>query len=359
MRLRLRVAAPVRPFRGAARAAVLLLISWAALPGQAGAAKFAGAFMEDGGGARALALGGAFVAVADDPSTVFWNAAGLAGTPARQALLMHEERFGGLVDRDFAAYVQPVDWALLGGERGGFGVGLIRLGVDDIPFTAHLAESLDTNGDGVVSREETFGLFNLQDQIRFESDQELALIVAYGEQRGAWRLGGALKVVRQSVGDYSSLGLGFDLALLRPRVWRGLDVGLKIQDATTTYLSWSTGENEVIVPAVIPGAAYRWALPRWEATVLLAASLETRVEDRGAADQFDAGDVSANAHLGLEVGFRDRVFLRSGFDSGFGAEHFTAGAGFRLLPLTVDYAYAGDTLDIDEVTHRISLSTRF
>jgi len=25
----------------------------------------------------------------------------------------------------------------------------------------------------------------------------------------------------------------------------------------------------------------------------------------------------------------------------------------------VDYAYAGDTLDIDEVTHRISLSVRF
>ena len=36
-----------------------------------------------------------------------------------------------------------------------------------------------------------------------------------------------------------------------------------------------------------------------------------------------------------------------------------AGAGLYLHPLTVDYAYAGDTLDIDEVTHRISLSFRF
>ena len=33
--------------------------------------------------------------------------------------------------------------------------------------------------------------------------------------------------------------------------------------------------------------------------------------------------------------------------------------GFDFLPLTVDYAYAGDALDIDEVTHRISLSVRF
>ena len=37
----------------------------------------------------------------------------------------------------------------------------------------------------------------------------------------------------------------------------------------------------------------------------------------------------------------------------------TAGAGLYLHPLTVDYAYAGDTLDIDEVPHRISLSVRF
>ena len=71
------------------------------------------------------------------------------------------------------------------------------------------------------------------------------------------------------------------------------------------------------------------------------------------------GSFSANPHVGLEVGFSKKVFLRGGFDSGFATGDLTAGAGFRLNPLTVDYAYAGDTLDIDEVTHRISLSVRF
>ncbi len=331
-----------------------------ALPAQpAGAAKYAGAFMENGGGARALAMGGAFTAVADDPSTVFWNAAGLALIQRRQLMLMHAERFGDLIDRDFAAYVQPVGWSLLGGEAAGFGVGLIRLGIDDIPFTAHLESQLDVNGDGLVDGTELLRLYDLQDQFQFKSDQELALLVSYGERKGAWMLGATFKAVRQSVGDYSSLGFGFDLAALRPRLWRGLDVGIKLQDITTTYLSWSTGRNEVITPALVPGAAYRIPLPAWDAEVLVAGSVETRVDNRRTADQYNAGSFSFNTHAGLEIALRRQVFLRGGFDSGWRARHLTAGAGFRVSPLTIDYAYAGDTLDIDEVTHRISLTVDF
>ena len=72
-----------------------------------------------------------------------------------------------------------------------------------------------------------------------------------------------------------------------------------------------------------------------------------------------SGAVSGNAHLGLELGFSGQVFLRGGMDSGWDAGDVTAGAGFRISPLTIDYAYAGDSLDIDEVTHRLSLSVRF
>jgi hypothetical protein len=329
--------------------------------GPATAAKFAGAFMENGGGARALGMGGAFVAVADDPSTTFWNPAGLANVAHREVMLMHSERFGGLVSRDFAAFVTPTSWSLLGGEGGGFGISLIRLGIDDIPFTDHLLSQLDLNGDGIVDDEELLGLLDpaLQDQIRFKSDQEYGLFFSYGERMGDWYLGGSLKFVRQSVGEYSSLGIGADLAALRPDLWRSLSFGLKLQDVTTTYLSWSTGTNEVIYPAVVPGLAYRWHLPDARLDVVLASSFECRFENRGAADQWSTGSLSVNSHWGAEVGFSRRVYVRGGFDSGFAAKHLTAGVGLYLHPLIVDYAYAGDTLDIDEVTHRISLSVRF
>jgi hypothetical protein len=346
-------------------AAVFLCLSATLLwSSPAGATKYAGAFMENGGGARALALGGAFVAVADDPSAVFWNPAGLATIPGRQILLMHSERFGDLIDRDFAAYTQPVGWSLLGGEGDGLGLSIIRLGIDDIPFTEHLQSLLDHNGDGIVQDEELLGqgglsIFDLQDEIIYKSDQEWAFFLSYGERKGSWLFGGSLKVIRQSVGDYSSLGIGMDLALLRPHIWRGLDFGVKFQDLTTTYLSWSTGRNEVIAPAIVPGLAYAIPLTQWNSRVLLACSFDNRFENRRTADQYWGGSWSVNSHWGLEVGFSERVFLRGGFDSGWNSENLTAGVGFQLSRLVIDYAYAGDTLDIDELTHRISMTVRF
>lgn len=325
------------------------------------ATKFAGAFMENGGGARALGMGGAFVAVADDASSTFWNPAGLGDLRHREIMLMHSERFGGLVNRDFAAFVAPTDWSLLGGESSGFGISVIRLGVDDIPFTDHLLPLLDRNGDGVVDDEELLGLLDpeIRDQIRYVSDHEYGLFFSYGERKGDWLFGGSLKFIRQTVGGYSSLGIGADLAAMRPGLWRGLSAGLKLQDITTTHLSWSTGTNEVIYPTIVPGLAYRWRLPEVRMDILVASSFEIRFENRGEADQWSTGSLSCNSHWGLEVGFSERVFVRTGFDSGFGPADLTAGVGLYLHPLVIDYAYAGDTLDIDEVTHRISLSVRF
>jgi len=339
--------------------AIALVTALMALAGNAGATKYAGAFMENGGGARALGMGGAFTAVADDPSTTFWNPAGLASAEKREILLMHSERFGDLIDRDFAVYSQPVNWALFGGEASGIGITIIRLGIDDIPFTDHLAGKLDTNGDGSVSDDELRGLFNFQDEIIYKSDQEFALMFSYGENLGSWRVGGSLKFLRQSVGPYSSLGVGADVAFLRPELWQRLDFGLKLQDLTTTYLSWSTGRNELITPAVVPGLAWRQPFPEANIDLTFAASFETRFDNRRTADQWWGGSVSVNSHWGLEVGFSRTVFLRGGFDSGFTSRELTAGAGFIVNPLTIDYAYAGDSLDIGEVTHRISLSVRF
>ena len=350
--------------RGVVLCVLVALLCLAALP--ASAAKFAGAFMENGGGARALGMGGAFTSVADDPSATFWNPAGLAQIRSRELMLMHSERFGDLVDRSYAALVLPTSWSLLGGQSGGFGISLIRLGVDDIPFTEHLFDDLDgylgDDPDGVVSDEElAAGIWDpdIQDQIRFKSDQEFSLMFSYGEQTGRWMWGGSLKFVRQSVGDYSSLGIGADLGALRPDFFGSMDFGLKLQDITTTYLSWSTGRNEVIYPAVVPGLSYDWHLPGLRMDILAASSFEFRFENRGEADQWSSGSVSVNSHWGLELGFSRKVFVRGGFDSGFENEHMTAGVGLYLHPLTVDYAYAGDTLDIDEVTHRISVSVRF
>jgi len=314
----------VRPVRGRfARSAIVYMALLGVLavmlaPGQASATKYAGSFMENGGGARALGMGGAFTAVADDPSTTFWNPAGLATLKDRELLLMHSERFGDLIDRDFIAYTQPVGWSIFGGESAGIGLSLIRLGIDDIPFTDHLAGLLDTDGDGEVSDDELRGLFNYQDEIQYKSDQEFGLLLSYGEKLGSWQAGGSLKFVRQSVGPYSSLGVGFDLAFLRPRLWKSLDFGIKFQDITTTYLSWSTGRNELITPAVVPGFAWNSDMPDWNMNMVLAVSAETRFDNRRDADGWKSvfpgkcscgAALTADSKLGTSPPARDSVSI--------------------------------------------------
>ena len=323
--------------------------------GEAAAAKYAGAFMANGGGARALGMGGAFTAVADDPSATFWNMAGLADMTSSEILLMHSERFGDLLDRDFVSFVTPVNWNILGGDAAGVGITLIRLGVDDIPFTEHIILD-DIDGDG---EDDAISILDHLDEVLYESDQEYALMFSYGERLGEWRVGASLKFIHQSVGNYSSFGLGADVGVLRPRVWRNLDAGVKFQDITTTYLSWNTGKNELITPAIVPGLAWRQPFPEWNMSATLAASLEGRFENRRDVDQYWLGSTSANSHVGLELGFSEVVFLRGGFESGWGSEDMTAGAGFLVSRFTIDYAFAGDTLDIDQYTHRISVSATF
>ncbi len=350
-------------------------------PNVALATKYAGAFMADGGGARALGMGSAFVAVADDPSATFFNPAGLAGQEKRSLLIMHSERFGKLINRDFASYVHP-----LGGDaEQTLGLTVIRLGLDNIPFTDKLVSVLDDpsnggNGDGILDDDEATRIFQFRDQIQYKSDTEWAFMGSYARRAGAWRVGGNIKIIRQTVADYSSFGLGIDLGMLRRDWWKNLDVGVKLQDATSTYLSWSTGTNETIAPVLVPGVAYDWNVPSWNLRILASGALETHFDNRNGAlpegvdangvngaDQFSwsglgMSSVSSNLYLGLEVSLSQRVDLRVGSHGGFGSEDWTFGAGLDLRPLRVDYAFAGDVLQLDSssgFTHRVSLGVNF
>ncbi len=337
------------------------------LASDAGATRFAGSFMADGGGARAMGMGSAFVAVADDASAAFWNPAGLLQIQGRQLLAMHSERFGDLVDRDYVSYAQPLRGPEGSWKDGAFAVSVIHLAVDDIPFTDGI--DLDLDGDGTVSDAEALNLLDpiYFDQIRFETDRELALLVSYARRFDAWQVGGSVKVIRQTVGDFSSFGLGIDLGLLRRNWWRRLDVGVKLQDASSTYLGWDTGRNESIAPVLVPGASYDWHLPRWRMDVTAAGAFEMHFDGRGnTVDQFGYQawggpfeDMTANLFLGLEATLSERAQLRLGSHGGFDAEQLTYGAGLVLGRLRVDYAHAGDVLGIDESTHRVSVAVGF
>ncbi|MBI5241472.1 MAG: PorV/PorQ family protein [Elusimicrobia bacterium] len=67
----------------------------------------AGGFLELGVGGRAMGMGGAYTAAADDATVLYWNPAGLTGVERRAASFMHASHLQGSF-YDYAAYAQKL-----------------------------------------------------------------------------------------------------------------------------------------------------------------------------------------------------------------------------------------------------------
>ncbi len=321
------------------------------------ATKLAGEFMAPGGGARALGMGGAFAAVAGDASTIFWNPAGIAGIDKRQILAMHAEQFGDLLNYNFGAYMQPttlIDPA----RKPAFGFGLIHLGAPDQPVTNDLT-SVDSNGDGIIDYfidPQGRAIYPDQyDSIRRESDNSFAGLASFALETGAGSVGATLKLIYQdAIAGESSMGIGIDLGYLRRDfLTKNLSVGAKLQDATGTYISWSTGTNEFIVPMMKLGTAYGIRSTKFNGGLLLAVDADVFFDNRQGASQFWVETFSSDLHLGAELSFQDKVMIRGGLDGG----NETAGAGIYFGIIGLDYAYLHH--DAFDATHRVSLLANF
>ena len=292
-------------------------------------AKYAGEFLNLGVGGRALGMGGAYIALARDVSATYWNPAGLANIDYPQIMLMHSEQFAGVVKYDFGSFAVPF------GARRSLGLSLIRLGVDDIPETR------------LKNPNEKLSETNRPEIVRTFSDAEYALFLTYAVRRSNnFSFGGNVKVIYKGLGNHSAWGLGFDIAALY-NPFGNLNVGLNLQDVTSTVLAWDTGKRELIIPALKAGLAYPILLPGLGGFMSPALDFEMRFEGRDYASQFGAGPVSFDTHFGWEYQ-RELLALRFGSDVG----QFTVGAGIGLPKLQIDYAFLshGDLGD----THRIS-----
>jgi hypothetical protein len=329
----------------------------AATPGAAGAKKFAGEFMSLGGGARALGMGGAFAAVADDASALYWNPAGISGFEKRQALFMHSETFGNLLNYNFAAFVTPTSAFGSADREGAFGFALVHLGVDDILITKDLPFEERNGVPGFQGGEDRL-LYDV-DALPKEGSNDFALFSTFAMNTGAGRFGGTLKLIySDQIAGYSATGIGVDLGYLRRDVLaRGFDVGVKVQDLTGTYIGWSTGTVEFISPSVKLGLAYRVVAPTLNASFVVAADGDFFFEDRRQASQFWVEGVSADLHLGGEIAFQERVMVRGGVDGNW--ENYTAGAGLRIGMVGLDYAYLRFADDYFEGSHRVSALVDF
>ena len=317
--------------------------------------KYSNEFLNIGAGARGLAMGGAQVASVDDGTAGYWNPAGLTRVNEYPILhIMHAEYFAGIGKYDYASLALP-----LADKKRSIGISFLRFAVDDIPNTLFLVEpdgTINYNNIRSFSSADYAFLFSYAQKLIDQEDKQLSF-------------GANAKVIHRSVGSFAKAwGFGLD-AGVQYRTKR-LRLGASVRDLTTTFNAWNFNftekEKEVLyltnndipvksteltAPRLILGAAYKVPLSK-QFSLLAEANFDVTFDGKRNV-VLSADPVSVDPRLGLELGYKDLIFVRGGI---FNFQQAlkdgdtlnqqkvwiyqpSLGVGFKLKNVGIDYAF--------------------
>ncbi len=297
---------------------IMPLLIVVAIGAPAFGAKYSGEFLYLGVGGRPLSLGGAYVAESGDVLSGYYNPAGLSRLSHPEAVFMHSETFGSLLNHDFLAYARPLS---SGSTQAAFGVSLYRLG----------------GGGIIVTEVDQTGRFQMVSE---ESHADYVGYFSYGRMFGKRLSAGiSAKLIYRDIVDESAAGIGLDFgAIYTITDWA--DLGLNVQDAPSTLLSYSTGMKERVNPTAKMGTKFHGNLGRFK--MLLLADTDIRFEGRDFSAQASAGAASFDFHFGFDIQYMERLSARLGSDIG----NLSLGAGLRFNRFIIDIAMR-DHSDLD------------
>ncbi len=186
---------------------VLVLVNFTAAQSISKSGTTAANFLEIGVGASALGVGSAFVSVANDASSLYWNVSGIANLNSYEFVVSHTN---WLADTkfDFAGLVIPL------GNEGVLGVSFTSLSMSDMKVrTVELPE-----GTG-----------------EFFSSGDIAIGISYSNKlTDRFSLGLTAKYIQQNIWHMNSRGFAVDLGILfQTDLFGGMVIGAAIRNFGT------------------------------------------------------------------------------------------------------------------------------
>jgi len=267
-------------------------------------------------GPRGVALGGAYVAIANDASALYYNPGAISQLGYSQVLVSHT---AWLVDTKF-------DWVgvtLNLGDGGAIGINVTQLNYGEETVTTEF------NQDG---GEETWNA------------SDLAVGLSYARNlTDKFSIGGTAKFIQMKIWNESASSMAVDVGLKYKTDFNGLIIGMSISnfggdmklDGKDLYNNFDSkptesGNNPTIV------AQYRTEdrpLPLlFRAGISIDAFKSDELRLIVAADALRPSDSAEMLNVGGELSWRDMMFVRGGLKSLFlpdREESFTAGGGAK------------------------------
>lgn len=288
-------------------------------------------FLSIGQGARALSMGSAFVAVADDPSTLYWNPAGITDIYGGSLVVDHTQWFAG-IQYNFIAGTMHI------GDIGVLGMSFTSSSIDEMKVTT--VDNPDGNGE----------MFGVSD-IAFSTAFAMKLTDKFS-------IGFNPKFIYQKIWKMSASAMAIDIGVKYETPFDGMMLGMSISNfgskmqlsGSSTNILYdpdpsSTGNNGKI-PASI-------AMDQWSLPLNFRVGLAYKVLSDGvnkltvAVDATHPSDNYESVDIGGEYVFNDFLALRGGYKSLFLAdseEGMSLGVGVKQsvvgsMFFTFDYAY--------------------
>ena len=284
---------------------------------------FDGQFLKIGVGARAEAMGGAFVGVADDATSLYWNAAGIARIdPDKSEFSFNHAVWIAETNFTQAGYVFHI-------KRfpGAFGLSVRSLYMDPMIETT----AFQPYGTG-----ETFDAGMMSVGFTYAR--------SFTDKFSA---GGTVHFIHEGLAEFSQQTYALDVGTLYDVGALGMRIGMAISNigSQITFI-----QREARIPGIFRVGTSMNLFARGDQKLL------------GSFEFSHPPDNAERMNVGAEYSFQKFLFLRGGYNLNYDAQGMAAGAGFHI-PVSVagqadvDYAFT-DMKDLG-AAHRFSIRFLF